>query len=88
MNKRENEILKIGFKFGKRAIEMHPDNDDYDWVRLQEAEEVVKKLTIPIFSNPRELLIDFLDKLENTQDKAVPYNRNGVIADKYLEGNL
>lgn len=50
--------------------------------------ELDEALTIPIVSNRRELLIDFLDKLENTQDKVVPYNRNSVIADKYLEGNL
>lgn len=47
MNKRELEILRIGFEAGKKAIEMHPDDDEYDTIRFEEAQEQVKNLTIP-----------------------------------------
>lgn len=46
MNKREIEILKIGFEAGKKAIEMHPDDDEYDTIRFEEAQEQVKNLCI------------------------------------------
>lgn len=46
MNKRELEILKIGFEAGKKAIEMHPDDDGYDTIRFDEALQQVKKLHI------------------------------------------
>lgn len=54
MNKRELEILKIGFEAGKKAIEMHPDDDEYDTIRLDEARELVKNLTIPRVSGSDE----------------------------------
>lgn len=50
MNKRELEILKIGFEAGKKAIEMHPDDDEYDTIRLEEAQEQVKNLDISLVS--------------------------------------
>ena len=56
--------------------------------RKELAEKIVKKLSIHIVSQQRELLIDFLEKLENTQDETIPTNTNDEIADKYLKGNL
>jgi len=50
MNKRELEILKIGFNAGKKAIEMHPENDEYDTIRFNEAQELVKNLDISLVS--------------------------------------
>ena len=47
-----------------------------------------KQLKLYGVSNRRELLIDLLDKLENTQDEAIPTNTYEEIADKYLQGNL
>jgi len=46
MTAREEQILKIGFEAGKRAIQMHPENDDYDYIRLREAREQVKKFDL------------------------------------------
>lgn len=50
MMKIELEILKIGFEAGKKAIEMHPDGDEYDTIRLEEAQEQVKNLDISLVS--------------------------------------
>jgi len=46
MNDREEEILKIGFESGKKAIEMHPNDDSYDVVRMKEARLLVEELTV------------------------------------------
>ncbi len=58
------------------------------WKAQEYINELKRKLTLTDVSQQRELLIDFLDKLENTSDGTVPYLRNGVIADMYLKGNL
>jgi hypothetical protein len=50
MNKKEEDILKLGFDAGKKAIDMHPDDDSYDFVRMKEARVLVEKLTIAIVS--------------------------------------
>lgn len=69
MNKREIEILKIGFEAGKKAIEMHPDDDEYDIIRFEEAQERVKNLCIAnvklsLFRcrhfNKRQYLVEFI----------------------------
>ena len=51
-------------------------------------EHLKEQLLIQRVSQQRELLIDFLDKLENTQDEEIPTNTYEEIADKYLQGNL
>jgi len=84
MNKREKQILKIGFKAGKKAVEMHPEDDSYDILRFEEAEKKVKKLTLPVVSNRRELLIDFINKLCKNDD----LKDNEDYVDKYLKDNL
>ena len=66
MNKRELEILKIGFNAGKKAIEMHPENDEYDTIRFNEAQELVKNLDISLVSN--RTFIVTIECGENTSD--------------------
>lgn len=57
MNKRDLQILRIGFEAGKKAIETHPDDDEYDAIRLEEAQEQVKDLDPSNTAQQRELLI-------------------------------
>lgn len=44
MNDRDNKILQIGFEAGKKAIEIHPDDNSYDIVRINEAKSVVEEM--------------------------------------------
>lgn len=50
--------------------------------------ELQEQLTSIEVSWQRELLIAFLEKLENTQDETIPINTYEEIADKYLNHNL
>jgi hypothetical protein len=68
MNKGELEILKIGFNAGKKAIEMHPENDEYDTIRFNEAQELVKYLDISLVSNRTFIMNQFELKSQFTEE--------------------
>ena len=87
------ELIEIKEILRKASIEVdiqghgkHTALFETDFERV--AIDLVKKLTLTDVSQHRELLIDFLDKLEKTSDETVPYLRNSVIVDMYLKGNL
>lgn len=77
MNKREIEILKIGFEAGKKAIEMHPEDDDYDTIRFEEAQERVKNLCIVDVSNSA-----YLCKNVNGEDAVIIAENIASVFDK------
>lgn len=84
MTEREEKILLIGFEAGKRAIELHPDNDDYDHVRLKEARKQVNSVDLANVGKQRELLLGLL-RFERKNGYESTTLVNDEIVDQYLD---
>jgi len=86
MRKKIEEIIEQSFdvvRIGNKVYYTSKSKSDEKFKK-----RIEELLTLTDVSQQRELLIDFLNKLEKTSDSTVPYLRNSVIADMYLKGNL